>query len=74
MKALFDVVNALTGGLLTIVRYVIWLVSGISTLTMTMFESIDIVGDVLGFFPHTISSTLIAMLGGLVVFRILGRS
>lgn len=74
MQAILDILNALTGGLLTLIRYVIWLVTGLSTLTATMFESIDIVGDVLGFFPHTISSTIIAMLGGLIVFRIFGRS
>lgn len=55
-------------------QYLIWLISGLGNLVTMMGESIVIMEDVLQFFPNAVSSTLISMLGGLVVLRIFGRS
>lgn len=74
MKVIFAYLSSLFHGFVTLFKYIIWLISGVVNLGAIMTESVTIMGDVMQFFPSVISSTLVAMLGGLVVLRILGRS
>ena len=74
MKAIFAYWGSLIEGIWSILRVIFWLISGLVNLVGVLTDSINILADVLQFFPVSISSTLVAILGGLVVFRIFGRS
>lgn len=55
-------------------KFIGWLLGGLVNLGTIMTESINIFSEILDILPYSIASTLIAICGGLVVFRILGRS
>lgn len=74
MKVVWTFLQTLVDAGLTGIQYLVWLVSGLGNLAAMMSESIVIMEDVLQFFPTVVSSTLISMLGGLIVLRIFGRS
>lgn len=74
MKVIFAYLESLANACAAGIQYLIWLITGLGNLATVMGESIVILEDVLQFFPGTISSTIIGMCGGLIVFRIFGRS
>ena len=74
MKVIFAYLESFANAVAAGFHYLIWLISGLGNLATVMTESLNILEDVLGFFPNSITSTLIAMLGGLIVLRIFGRS
>lgn len=56
------------------IQFIFWLLGGLVNLGTVMTESINIFSEVLRFLPGVVTSTMIAVCGGLIVFRILGRS
>ena len=57
-----------------IIKYIFWMLGGLVNLGAVMTESINIFAEILEFLPTVVTTTMIAVCGGLVVFRILGRS
>lgn len=74
MDVIIKYIGSLLEAGITGVQYIIWLVGGLVNLGAVMSESTILFREVLEFFPYSVSSTLIAMCGGLIVFRIFGRS
>ena len=74
MEVIFSYLQSFGEAIAAGVQYLIWMITGMGNLATMMQESIVIMEDVLQFFPNAVSSTLISMLGGLIVLRIFGRS
>ena len=56
-------------------QVLLWLIGGLVNLCSVFSESINIFMEILSsFLPTAVSTTMIAVCGGLIVFRILGRS
>lgn len=56
------------------IKFIFWMLGGLLNLGTVMTESINIFAEILEFLPSVVTSTMIAVCGGLVVFRIFGRS
>ena len=56
------------------IQFIFWLLGGLVNLGTVMTESINIFSEILRFLPGAVTSTMVAGCGGLVVFRIFGRS
>lgn len=56
------------------IKFLFWMLGGLLNLGTVMTESINIFAEILEFLPSVVTSTMIAVCGGLVVFRIFGRS
>lgn len=56
------------------IKYIFWLLQGLLNLGTIMTESTNIFAEILSFLNPVVTSTMIAVCGGLVVFRIFGRS
>ena len=74
MQVIISYLQSMGEAFLAGFQYLIWMFTGMGNLATMMGESIVIMEDVLQFFPRAVSSTLISMLGGLIVLRIFGRS
>lgn len=74
MQVIYEWFVALLDSIKSVIHFLFWLVEGLVNLASVFTQSINIFEDVLMFFPDVIVSTLVAILGGLLVFRILGRS
>lgn len=74
MDVIIKYIGAVLEAAITGVQYIVWLVGGLVNLGSVMSESMNLFREVLEFFPFSVSSTLIAMCGGLIVLRIFGRS
>lgn len=66
--------ESISQSIVTGLKYIWWLLSGTVRLGTMLTESVNIFAEILDFFPAAITSTLIAICGGLIVFRIFGRS
>lgn len=55
-------------------KFIGWLLGGLVNLGTVMTESINIFSEILDILPEVVVSTMVAICGGLIVFRILGRS
>lgn len=74
MSVIISWLESLVDSIFTGIQFLFWLLGGLVNLGTVMTESINIFSEILQFLPGVVTSTMIAVCGGLVVFRIFGRS
>ena len=74
MNVIISWLESLVQSVLSCIKFVFWLLGGLVNLGTVMTESINIFAEILEFLPGIVTSTMIAVCGGLIVFRIFGRS
>lgn len=74
MGVIISWLESLVQSIFMVIQFVFWLLGGLVNLGTVMMESINIFAEILRFLPATVTSTMVAVCGGLVVFRIFGRS
>lgn len=74
MQAITSFLQAFFNSIATILRFIFWFLRGILNTATVMTESLNIFGEIIDFLPAAITGMLVSVMGGLIVFRILGRS
>lgn len=74
MAPIISWLESLVQSVFTGIQFIFWLLSGLVNLGTIMTESINVFGEILRFLPEVVVSAMIAVCGGLIVFRIFGRS
>lgn len=74
MQVIISWLESLVQSIFMGIQFIFWLLGGLVNLGTVMTESINIFAEILGFLPGVVTSTMVAVCGGLIVFRIFGRS
>lgn len=74
MQAITSFLQAFFNSIATILRFIFWFLRGTLNTATVMTESLNIFGEIIDFLPAAITGMLVSVMGGLIVFRILGRS
>ena len=74
MQAIGSFLQAFFNSIATLLRFIFWFLRGLLNSVTVMTESVNIFGEIIDFLPAAVATTMLAVMGGLIAFRIFGRS
>lgn len=74
MGVISDLILSAIQSIFMVIKFIFWFLGGLVNLGTVMTESINILAEIFEFLPTVVTTTMIAVCGGLIVFRVLGRS
>lgn len=74
MLNLFQQATTMIDSLITFVKVIAWVISGMDDVLEMLVHALDSFTDILAIFPINVGEALMGVCGGLFVLRIFGRS